>query len=558
MKAGNALVETVPQTEGLKAPLRANNHNIQDKDQAAEDAALIRDEERLMDEEITSDEESATAADKMERKHLTVALVKSVVESGSASPASPTSSSGEGSPRYGLRKRRRPAGDDLKRLEHSQATNSGGLARSSAGIKTGRSRSGSKSAAPTSSGAGLDWTAPPATMASSSTVPNPLALSSPADPPPASSAKRPASTTAAPDPGKVTTAAVPCPLPASAPSSETAQEASVAPPTTGDPPADKRKVVTINEHSNRSRGFSIDLESVGLDFPEESSSNAADVDGAGRGRAFSFECFAFGINADEPLPPLGQHNAEGDGGSSTGRPRIDSLVLEPPGPVPRPRGDSIIFDPSSFQDGGIHEQSALEKARAPSSDIPGLPSRHPGAPKPDQTMSRPPIPTVTSSSAAAPPSKGTMVVQPNTVRSATTKGVAIKPAPSLPTSATTDTATKTAPVPPQTSSSSASTLPAVTSYTATTTTTTNASTTTTVTVTASSNTATLSMDLLNKDGRIGIYLPEARKARIARFHAKRARRIWRKRIKYDCRKKLADSRPRIKGRFVKRSDMEDE
>ena len=68
--------------------------------------------------------------------------------------------------------------------------------------------------------------------------------------------------------------------------------------------------------------------------------------------------------------------------------------------------------------------------------------------------------------------------------------------------------------------------------------------------------ATFQMELLNKDGRIGIYLPEARRARIARFHAKRKMRIWRKRIKYDCRKKLADSRPRIKGRFVKRSDMD--
>jgi hypothetical protein len=66
------------------------------------------------------------------------------------------------------------------------------------------------------------------------------------------------------------------------------------------------------------------------------------------------------------------------------------------------------------------------------------------------------------------------------------------------------------------------------------------------------------MDLLNKEGRIGIYLPAARKERIARFHEKRARRIWRKRIKYDCRKKLADSRPRIKGRFVKRSDMDED
>lgn len=66
------------------------------------------------------------------------------------------------------------------------------------------------------------------------------------------------------------------------------------------------------------------------------------------------------------------------------------------------------------------------------------------------------------------------------------------------------------------------------------------------------------MELLNKGGRIGIYLPDARKARIAKFHSKRKMRIWRKRIKYDCRKKLADSRPRIKGRFVKRSDMEDD
>jgi hypothetical protein len=38
-----------------------------------------------------------------------------------------------------------------------------------------------------------------------------------------------------------------------------------------------------------------------------------------------------------------------------------------------------------------------------------------------------------------------------------------------------------------------------------------------------------SMDLLNTDGRIGIYLPEARKVRIAQFHAKRKIRVWRKR-----------------------------
>lgn len=57
--------------------------------------------------------------------------------------------------------------------------------------------------------------------------------------------------------------------------------------------------------------------------------------------------------------------------------------------------------------------------------------------------------------------------------------------------------------------------------------------------------------------KIGIYSPEQRRARILKFHAKRKRRVWNKKIKYNCRKKLADDRPRIKGRFV-RSDGDGE
>ena len=55
---------------------------------------------------------------------------------------------------------------------------------------------------------------------------------------------------------------------------------------------------------------------------------------------------------------------------------------------------------------------------------------------------------------------------------------------------------------------------------------------------------------------VGIYTPEARRARIARFMAKRHKRIWTKRVKYDVRKNFADTRLRVKGRFVKKEDEE--
>lgn len=63
-------------------------------------------------------------------------------------------------------------------------------------------------------------------------------------------------------------------------------------------------------------------------------------------------------------------------------------------------------------------------------------------------------------------------------------------------------------------------------------------------------------DSINTDSvvLIGAYTKEQRRERIDRFRAKKKRRVWRKQIKYDCRKRLADTRPRVKGRFVSRKE----
>mmetsp|Transcript_10077 Transcript_10077/g.10896 ORF Transcript_10077/g.10896 Transcript_10077/m.10896 type:complete len:788 (+) Transcript_10077:241-2604(+) len=55
--------------------------------------------------------------------------------------------------------------------------------------------------------------------------------------------------------------------------------------------------------------------------------------------------------------------------------------------------------------------------------------------------------------------------------------------------------------------------------------------------------------------RVGIYTIEERRMKIEKFREKKRQRIWRKQIKYDCRKRLADTRPRVKGRFVSRKNQ---
>lgn len=50
------------------------------------------------------------------------------------------------------------------------------------------------------------------------------------------------------------------------------------------------------------------------------------------------------------------------------------------------------------------------------------------------------------------------------------------------------------------------------------------------------------------------YSPEEKREKIEKYRCKRHHRNFNKKIKYVCRKTLADSRPRIRGRFAKNSD----
>lgn len=53
---------------------------------------------------------------------------------------------------------------------------------------------------------------------------------------------------------------------------------------------------------------------------------------------------------------------------------------------------------------------------------------------------------------------------------------------------------------------------------------------------------------------VGSYSPQRRKALIKKFLEKRKRRVWNKKIRYAVRKNFADSRLRVKGRFVGKED----
>ncbi|GJM92643.1 hypothetical protein PR202_ga09129 [Eleusine coracana subsp. coracana] len=58
--------------------------------------------------------------------------------------------------------------------------------------------------------------------------------------------------------------------------------------------------------------------------------------------------------------------------------------------------------------------------------------------------------------------------------------------------------------------------------------------------------------------KVGRYSAEERKERIERYRVKRHQRNFNKKITYACRKTLADSRPRVKGRFARNGEAETE
>jgi len=269
-----------------------------------------------------------------------------------------------------------------------------------------------------------------------------------------------------------------------------------------------------------------------INSQESTSSQKDEKDSSSKGsrsRGMSFELFSFGVTHDESI--LGDTDSLLNGNTTC-----------------RPRGDSIIFDPSSFNDGGIHEETALLRSRNNSLEfqdaemellnIPGFVDPQNSNILTDNNKSKsfaaPPLPTITMTSPTMPPLKSTG----NSVRSHhVTKSSKSHYSYTSSSNGTTED-TIHMPQGSQAAAAAASLTSQIVSSTA----------------NGSVSHTSCPMELLNKAGRIGIYLPEARKERIAKFHSKRKCRIWRKRIKYDCRKKLADSRPRIKGRFVKSVD----
>lgn len=268
-----------------------------------------------------------------------------------------------------------------------------------------------------------------------------------------------------------------------------------------------------------------------------------------RGRGYSLDFFAFGMNEDEPIPPTPISSADVEYHQACVDQSAGNTAISDFDAKLRPRGDSIIFDPSSFGDGGIHEANALERSRRPSISLdvdemeimntPGFVEPQTHVPEICESQMPGMVTNEGSPVLETPNYQHPGAPAQSQVHTFTNPHIQAR-------------ATNFAPTPLNNNLPQGSrTIPSLISMPSETILTPDA-------MSGSSGVLQIDqMELLNKGGRIGLYLPNARKERIAKFHSKRKMRIWRKRIKYDCRKKLADSRPRIKGRFVKRSDVDE-
>ncbi|KAK6137858.1 hypothetical protein DH2020_028397 [Rehmannia glutinosa] len=67
---------------------------------------------------------------------------------------------------------------------------------------------------------------------------------------------------------------------------------------------------------------------------------------------------------------------------------------------------------------------------------------------------------------------------------------------------------------------------------------------------------TSEMSIIESMNRTSRYSPEEKKERIDRYRSKRNLRNFHRKIKYECRKTLADRRPRVRGRFARNNEIE--
>ncbi|KAK6144543.1 hypothetical protein DH2020_021363 [Rehmannia glutinosa] len=64
------------------------------------------------------------------------------------------------------------------------------------------------------------------------------------------------------------------------------------------------------------------------------------------------------------------------------------------------------------------------------------------------------------------------------------------------------------------------------------------------------------MSIIESMNRTSRYSPEEKKERIERYRSKRNLRNFHRKIKYECRKTLADRRQRVRGRFARNNEIE--